>query len=500
MRRMAMLVIAFVVAGCASGQQTQAPPPSGPPDRKTEPVQMQVKAAKGPTLNEIRFSDPQHGWAKGPGISLTTPDGGETWSPASSVGAEVVHEPATLPGPGASWCAVTPETLLAVTDTAVMRSVDEGKSWEQVLASPFSSGQSRGSLRCRAGGAWVLFTGGAGMSKQAHVVYRSTDAGYFEPMLSGFTPMSLKDMPTQAIDAYPGPFAAVAADTAFFIGYCAPCGNGGGTTSITRTADGGRTWEKDQIPVVHKVSDIAFVDAHTGWIITAGTGGSRILATADGGKTWRVQYPKEALLPARAVAMVTERNGYGMGLPGNAGAVLTTVDGGRTWQQVAQLEGTGMMGWQHGVKLSFPAQAEGWAISPDGRLLHTSDEGRHWEERKSPTTIVLSAVFFASTTTGCVMAEGGNGGVQPMFSSTDGGNTWQPAQGGGGVVACAWRVAGQEWPGTPPPGADGGWTVLDARSSGALWGTTATGELWATRDRGKSWQRYIWPANATYEL
>jgi hypothetical protein len=88
MRRMGIMIIAFVVAGCASAQQTPAPPPSGPPDRTSDPVQVSVNAPTGSVLNEIRFSDSLHGWAKGTGISLTTADGGETWSQGAAAAAE----------------------------------------------------------------------------------------------------------------------------------------------------------------------------------------------------------------------------------------------------------------------------------------------------------------------------------------------------------------------------------------------------------------------------
>jgi photosystem II stability/assembly factor-like uncharacterized protein len=334
-----------------------------------------VEGASAPPLNTVSFSDLQHGWASGAGITLVTADGGATWRPGSQ---------GATSGPPACQSA---GGLLTATDSQVLRSVDGGKTSTVVLQSQMGGIGQPGQIQCNGAVAWVMFYGGAGMSHGAYLVYRTVDGGRtWAPMLvSGWgAPEELNKLGLPSIDAYPGPFDALDANTAFFLGFCGPC-ESIGTSSITRTADGGKTWQHDNIAFVRQVSDLSFVDAKHGWI----TAGSRILATADGGKTWRQQYPAGGPGPAQAVSMVDAQTGYGLGAPGDAGALLVTHDGGRTWSQIAELPLTEVRQppQQPSLTLSFPDAQHGWAIPRDGRLLRTADGGAHCETAPLPAGI-----------------------------------------------------------------------------------------------------------------
>ncbi len=488
-QRLALTLVVCLLAGCTTGQKAPPPPVVVPPGLAEQTVRVDG-TTKSPTLTEIHFADRQHGWAAGPGLTLVTSDGGATWAPG--------ERPAL---PAAQPCTVGPGTLLKATPQEVQRSTDDGQSWNTVLQSPMQSRSGPADLQCAGGNgaAWVLFTGGAGMNKMDHVVYRTTDGGdHWEPMLvrgNGST-QDLNKLGKRPIDAYPGPFAAVDANTAFFLGHCSPCENMG-TSSITRTTDGGRSWKKDNLAFIREATAVDFVDSKHGWILASTAGGTRILATGDGGGTWRVQYPAGAFAPARAVAMVTETTGFGLGAPGFEGAVLVTHDGGRSWNQV------GVVPWStdrlpppmYAQAVSFVDERQGWAVTPDGQLMRTADGGVTWTAGSLPPNVrAVSGVAFATPTAGCVITPPADDGPH-LFGSTDGGASWQPADGVGGVVACAGRLAGEAWRGTAPPGVTGGWTVLDARSNGNAWVKQDSGEVWATRDKGKTWQQYDWSAN-----
>jgi photosystem II stability/assembly factor-like uncharacterized protein len=499
MRRLCLLVVAVVLAGCTAFQRAPAPDPVKPdqpaPPVSAGPVAIRVEGKNAPLFGAIYFSDLVHGWASGAGTTLVTADGGETWRPGSPPDITPVGAPISLPYPAQTYCKVA-DGLLTVSASQVQRSLDQGKIWTPVLQSPMADGSigGPGTILCNGDAAWVMFHGGAGMSHGAYLVYRTLDGGRtWAPMLvSGWgTPPELNKLGLPSIDAYPGPFDALDANTAFFLGFCGPC-ESIGTASITRTTDGGRTWQHDNIAFVRQASALSFVDARHGWI----TAGARILATADGGKTWHQQYPAGGPGPAQALAMVNERTGFGLGASGDAGALLATHDGGQTWSQIAELPLTGVRQppEQPSLTLSFPDEQHGWAIPRDGRLLRTTDGGAHWEVAPLPAgKSAVSGVAFSTPVAGCVQVMGADGSLS-VYSSSDGGSTWTQAPAVGGAAACAGGVIGQAWRGSPPPGVSGRWSVLDARIDGSAWVTVeGSNKLWATRDSGKTWRQYTWP-------
>ena len=77
----------------------------------------------------------------------------------------------------------------------------------------------------------------------------------------------------------------------------------------------------------------------------------------------------------------------------------------------------------HGV--FFLTQEEGWAVGQLGKIFHTTDGGKSWEEQPSRTNRLLTAADFVDRTHGWVVGEQG-----VILSSDDGGVTWQQQQSG----------------------------------------------------------------------
>lgn len=59
----------------------------------------------------------------------------------------------------------------------------------------------------------------------------------------------------------------------------------------------------------------------------------------------------------------------------------------------------------HGV--SFPTKEEGWVVGQLGKIFHTADGGKSWEEKPSGTNLLLTAVSFIDYTHGWAVGEQG---------------------------------------------------------------------------------------------
>jgi len=285
-------------------------------------------------IRSLVFADEQHGWAVASTSLLRTADGGATWVPAGEpaglaltsvdftsaeegwgiavpahgVGAPVlgalVH---TIDG-GSSWSVVRPGVadsicvsggeLVAGAGSKVLDSTDGGATWSTL----FDAGSSpvaqwfTATVECPdLQSIWVLFAGGAAAGSQGYAAYTSADAGIgwqpvvVSPMLVGSDPAFANVTP---LDAYPGPFAAVSASEAIFLGQCPACSPQ--HVTVLRTRDGGARFERRVVNGFFPTG-LAFADPDHGWMTTlvGGVEGRRsaILATTDGGRSWHPVYP-----------------------------------------------------------------------------------------------------------------------------------------------------------------------------------------------------------------
>ena len=296
-------------------------------------------------LTSVSFANSLDGWAAGvdpipgTGVLLGTHDGGRTWStlvepgnPARTIsfadpsvgyavagGSPLAPENAsermlffggriarTVDG-GHSWnlldnpmlvdsaCASSTKVTWAAYQAAVLRTDDGGDTFSHVLSPQIDTKRTWfANVHCASdSAAWAQFTSTPVGDQRPFVVYRTSDAGqHWQPvLLNAKTPDAYPLLKGVAggPGPRPGPFAAVDANVAFFLGVCPACGSHG-AISIAGTTDGGATWQPvATIPEVTNRGPIAvsFADATHGWVIGTSASGSPVIeATANGGTTW----------------------------------------------------------------------------------------------------------------------------------------------------------------------------------------------------------------------
>lgn len=88
------------------------------------------------------------------------------------------------------------------------------------------------------------------------------------------------------------------------------------------STDGGQTWQA--VADYGNCRAMSFLDAQSGWIATA----DRLSRTQDGGKTWEDVPLPEDVSEIAAISLRTEEEGY---LLDDAGVLHVTRNGGETW-------------------------------------------------------------------------------------------------------------------------------------------------------------------------
>ena len=107
---------------------------------------------------------------------------------------------------------------------------------------------------------------------------------------------------------------------------------------------------------------VSFPDPQHGWMV--GVGG-KVLATADGGTTWQPQNVGSNS-ELRGVYFVSQFDGW---VVGTAGVIRRTSDGGRSWQP----QNSGGTFNLNAVRFVNPTT--GWIVGDNGSILKTTDSG-----------------------------------------------------------------------------------------------------------------------------
>jgi len=102
---------------------------------------------------------------------------------------------------------------------------------------------------------------------------------------------------------------------------------------------------------------MSFASPSEGWLLdSSGVDIFTLLQTLDGGSTWTEVYPTVHPRPVNSVSFVNAQVGYGIGVPGDAGALLESDNGGHAWSEIGHAP-TAAIGeitfdYEGGVRLS----------------------------------------------------------------------------------------------------------------------------------------------------
>jgi photosystem II stability/assembly factor-like uncharacterized protein len=155
---------------------------------------------------------------------------------------------------------------------------------------------------------------------------------------------------------------------------------------ISRTTDGGLSWNEQLSDPLARFYTCYFADSLKGW--AAGYVGSEVYNTQDGGATWN----KQNLNPAGTYFSITfsdVNNGWiaGHTLNGNYHASLfRSTDGGSSWFEYA-MTGSGL------TNITFINNTLGWITNDDGNIIKTSDGGNSWLSISSVGEAIDHLVF-----------------------------------------------------------------------------------------------------------
>jgi photosystem II stability/assembly factor-like uncharacterized protein len=212
---------------------------------------------------------------------------------------------------------------------------------------------------------------------------------------------------------------------------CVAVGQGAAVTSN----DGGKTWRSHTIPTAN--TTLLGVDCPSSKLcvsvgVSPGNNGpfsGELMVSFDGGAAWSVPKVPASLGALGSVACPTSKFCVAVGA-----SILVTTDGGTNWSIRAVNGGTGVL---RSVSCSSATSCVALGPNPAGIQdanasafeVVTYDGGATWSAVTLPPGSSMLDVVSCSGATECVAAGSGqSGGAAPVLRSTDGGDSWAPAQ------------------------------------------------------------------------
>ncbi len=174
---------------------------------------------------------------------------------------------------------------------------------------------------------------------------------------------------------------------------------------VSKTTDGGNSWNKQICQTNQTLYSLSFVDANNGWVV--GSSG-KIFYSSDGGSSWTNQ---SSGLTSNLFSVNFEdiNNGWAVG---TSGKIINTTNGGLNWN--TQTSGTS----DELCSVDFFNLNKGWIAGAYGTVLSTTDGGTTWNA-KYLTTKKLLCVKFINENIGWISGAEGN-----VFKTTNGGSNW----------------------------------------------------------------------------
>jgi photosystem II stability/assembly factor-like uncharacterized protein len=223
------------------------------------------------------------------GSLLRTTDGGATWSPAPNT-----------PANPQSACFANADDGYLGTPARIWRTTDGGQHWTLALTEPGASANPTTAdtpeIECAgASSLWVLFLGQGAASEHApYLAYASQDGHEWHGVLEErYTESALRPglkLP-EGPGSSPGPFSAINAGSAAFVGYTPPLGYGAAPVMIA--SDNGYNLSKEgDVGAINEPMAVAFLSQDQGWVVGENlkTNAFSVEATSNAGRSWTTQY------------------------------------------------------------------------------------------------------------------------------------------------------------------------------------------------------------------
>jgi photosystem II stability/assembly factor-like uncharacterized protein len=361
--------------------------------------------ATGHRFSEMHFVSAEAGWAVEfacvdavdygtcrPIVSRTD-DGGATWAEALAL---PNNTPAALWAVSGSAASVATTSCTQTCTTTLQQTTDGGTTWTPV----------GGALPGYASDL-AFNDGGAGVLTLGDVLQWTDDGG--RTLHPAEFPITAGGGGFDFIDANNGWFAA---------------------SKLLRTTDAGETFE----PISDfRPDEIDFVSETVGWatdLICEPACGNRveISRTRDGGRTWEFLYAHQ-LGNYLELNMMDERRGWAHSL--SDGLLLRTADGGTTWTQLAVPGAATLDFVDANIAWAGEVACESRFDPCETRLWRLVDGASSWTEVSSPPFVsegcslqleALDATYAWATMYWCREAQ-----VPVLFRTRDGGASWQQA-------------------------------------------------------------------------
>lgn len=356
-------------------------------------------------LSQVSFISELVGWAMGAnGLMLNTGDGGVTWRSAS-LGAGIGVQSFGAADANTAW--VSGNDTVSVTN-------DGGASWKRISRPVNSSAKL---VATGKSSVWTL-----GTSSTALTLLHTVDGG------AKWVGVPVAPAPASGLYRSVNDFQ-FADDQHGLVSYSESGYEGGNYQNyVSRqvslaTVDGGASWRViDPRPGVANGYQNALVITADGAIFARDYYSSAINISTDLGSTWRsLSVPQSSPNNTNNVASFTPYSASRMLLRGNDGKTYFTSDPGATWSAVRSAN-TGNTSPANSIW--FFDSREGLALTDDGNSLRTTDGGQTWVPRNTdvinPHTGWQRMEFLPGKATGWVISTYGGG----IFRSTDKGRTW----------------------------------------------------------------------------
>jgi photosystem II stability/assembly factor-like uncharacterized protein len=377
----------------------------------------------GLNLQTIQFFDALEGWVIGGDTFYHTVNGGTNWTKIAvpvgtySYGARffdrlhgiAVGEAGNIvrtQDAGATWQTIRPpgsgQRLWAVgysgADTAFLTG-DNG-----VISRSTNGGTTFRSIQ--SGGAAVTHDLDAVDARHA---WSAQDAGEITYTLNGGRQWIRASV--LGFDSLGKIFAVAFADTARGWAAGANAFFGGSNGILSRSSDGGKTWQQQLTITDFTFNGLEAIDALTAFAVGGFdfVGGGLVLRTVDGGLSWQDVTPISAGF--RDVFFLDATTGWIAG-PG----IYKTTNGGSTWTKQFGDSGTEF------TAVSFADAQNGWAVGFNNLVLHTTDGGQTWTAQNvgAPPITAINGVTAINSTTAWIA-----GWYGFVARTTNSGQTWR---------------------------------------------------------------------------